>query len=70
MENDYETPSRGCRLYFATADAETVVQRLTDTHPDATLLQPVQLMSWGRRHAYLLDPDGWELSVYEPDGSP
>ena len=69
VENEWESVGRGLRLYFATADAEALVARLLSAHPEATLLQPVQLMAWGRRHGYLLDPDGWEISVYEPDGS-
>lgn len=66
-EQESERPSRGCRLYFATPDADTVLERLTLAHPEATVLQPVQMMSWGRRHGYMLDPDGWELSIYEPE---
>jgi catechol 2,3-dioxygenase-like lactoylglutathione lyase family enzyme len=69
IEHDWEQVTRGCRFYFATADADAVFERLRLAHPEATVLQPVRLMAWGRRHGYLLDPDGWELSIYEPEAA-
>lgn len=69
IENDWEAVTRGLRLYFATGDAEASLDR-AQRCPGVTVLQPVELMSWGRRHGYLLDPDGWEVSIYEPEGVP
>jgi predicted enzyme related to lactoylglutathione lyase len=65
VEHEHERSTRGLRLYFAVPRADEIVERIQTAHPEVTVLQPVELMPWGRRHAYLLDPDGWELSVYE-----
>jgi predicted enzyme related to lactoylglutathione lyase len=67
IENDWESVTRGLRLYFATHDAPAALERAKRC-PGVTVLQPVELMSWGRRHGYVLDPDGWEVSIYEPEG--
>jgi predicted enzyme related to lactoylglutathione lyase len=66
-EHDWEVVSRGCRLYFAAADAAETVERLMAAHPEATVLDPVRRRPWGRRHGYILDPDGWEISIFDED---
>jgi len=67
-ENAGQVATRGCRLYFAAADADEVMDQLRATHPETEVLEPVRRMPWGRRHGYLLDPDGWEISIFEPEG--
>jgi catechol 2,3-dioxygenase-like lactoylglutathione lyase family enzyme len=67
-ENAGQVASRGCRLYFATRNADALLERLQAAHPEIELIEPVRRMPWGRRHGYLLDPDGWEISIFEPDG--
>ena len=65
-ENEWESVTRGCRLYFATPDAVAALDR-AERCSGATVLEPVKMRDWGRRHGYILDPDGWEISVYEPE---
>lgn len=57
----------GVRLYFQTTDIEKVLKDVERACPGVEVLQRAQMMPWGRRHAYLREPSGWEVSLYELD---
>ena len=52
----------GIRLYFEVKDLERVCARLKKA--GVKFSQMPKLMPWGWKHAYLRDPDGYELSLY------
>lgn len=62
-EPDRRLPgSEGIRIYFETADLDPLCAVLAER--GVSFLQPPKDMPWGWRHAYLLDPDGHEISLY------
>jgi len=54
--------SEGLRLYFEVPDLDAFCRTLEGK--GVKIDQPPQDMPWGRRHAYLKDPDGHEISLY------
>ena len=52
----------GIRLYFEVKDLERLCARLKKA--GVKFSQMPKLMPWGWKHAYLRDPDGYELSLY------
>lgn len=54
--------SSGVRLYFEVKDLDAACQELEKA--GVKFLGPPQQMPWGWKHAYLLDPDGHEISLY------
>ncbi len=56
------TTRGGIRLYFEVRDLEPLCARLKKSGVKFT--QMPKLMPWGWKHAYLKDPDGYELSLY------
>jgi len=55
-------PGEGIRLYFETRDLEKVCKNLEAA--GTLFTQPPKVMPWGWKHAYLNDPDGYEVSLY------
>jgi len=55
-------PTGGIRLYFEVRELSAFCKRLAKN--GVKLKQPPKKMPWGWRHAYLLDPDGYEISLY------
>ena len=55
-------PGDGIRLYFECRDLEKVCKSLEAAGTRFT--QPLKVMPWGWKHAYLNDPDGHEVSLY------
>lgn len=56
------TKTEGLRLYFEAGNLDAFCRSLRKKR--VKFLQMPQLMPWGWRHAYLLDPDGHEISLY------
>jgi catechol 2,3-dioxygenase-like lactoylglutathione lyase family enzyme len=56
----------GIRLYIEIEDLDTACRKLEDQ--GVVFDQRPQDMPWGWRHAYLRDPDGFELSLYWAGG--
>lgn len=56
----------GIRLYFETTDLDTLCARLESA--GVVLKQKPTKMPWGWTHAYLDDPDGHEVSLYDSHG--
>ncbi|MGO9640235.1 MAG: VOC family protein [Candidatus Acidiferrales bacterium] len=54
--------SNGVRLYFEVDDLDLVCKKLT--RAGVKFLCGPKQMPWGWKHAYLLDPDGHEISLY------
>ncbi len=54
--------TEGVRLYFEVRDLDTLCERLASS--GVRFSQMPKEMEWGWRHAYLMDPDGHELSLY------
>ena len=54
--------SDGIRLYFEVKDLEKFCQKLAAA--GVAFLQTPKPMPWGWNHAYLKDPDGYEISLY------
>jgi catechol 2,3-dioxygenase-like lactoylglutathione lyase family enzyme len=52
----------GVRLYFEVKELDSACQMLE--RAGVKLLSPPKQMPWGWKHAYLLDPDGHEISLY------
>ena len=52
----------GIRLYFEVKNLERVCARLKKS--GVKFKQMPKRMPWGWKHAYLKDPDGYELSLY------
>lgn len=52
----------GIRLYFEIRDLEKFCKKLEAR--GARFSKPPQMMPWGWKHAYLNDPDGYEVSLY------
>lgn len=55
-------PAGGIRLYFEVRELDAFCNRLAKK--GVKLKQPPKNMPWGWRHAYLHDPDGYEISLY------
>jgi catechol 2,3-dioxygenase-like lactoylglutathione lyase family enzyme len=55
-------PRGGIRLYFETRDLRRFCQALAGA--GVQLKQMPKVMPWGWKHAYLDDPDGYEVSLY------
>lgn len=53
---------QGIRLYFEVEDLQGFCKRLEDAGVRFTQLP--KMMPWGWEHAYLDDPDGYEISLY------
>lgn len=51
------------RLYFEVSDLAATHRRLKKA--GVTFTKPPKKMPWGWKHAYLNDPDGHEISLYE-----
>ena len=51
------------RLYFEVSDLAGTHRRLRKS--GVVFTQPPKKMPWGWKHAYLNDPDGHEISLYE-----
>lgn len=60
--NDKPNPRGGIRLYFEFEDLDRVCARLKKA--GVKFKQMPKRMPWGWTHAYLKDPDGYELSLY------
>jgi catechol 2,3-dioxygenase-like lactoylglutathione lyase family enzyme len=54
--------SEGLRLYFEVKNLDAFCAALRKK--GVKFRQPPKTMPWGWRHAYLLDPDGHEISLY------
>ncbi len=54
--------SSGVRLYFEVKELDAACRQLEKA--GGKLLSPPKQMPWGWKHAYLLDPDGHEISLY------
>jgi catechol 2,3-dioxygenase-like lactoylglutathione lyase family enzyme len=57
---------QGVRLYFEAASLDALCKRLAKA--GVAFDQPPRDMPWGWRHAYLRDPDGHELSLFDARG--
>lgn len=55
-------PRGGIRLYFEVRDLEKFCTHLAKT--GVKIKQMPKKMPWGWKHAYLDDPDGYEISLY------
>jgi uncharacterized glyoxalase superfamily protein PhnB len=55
-------PRSGIRLYFEVRDLEQLCARLKKA--GVKFKQMPKRMPWGWKHAYLRDPEGYELSLY------
>jgi len=56
------SPPGGIRLYFECKDLARTCQRLAKS--GVAFKQMPKKMPWGWNHAYLHDPDGYEISLY------
>jgi len=54
--------SNGVRLYFEVKELVAACRKLEKA--GVKFLSPPKQMPWGWKHAYLLDPDGHEISLY------
>lgn len=54
----------GVMLHFETEQLETVCERLEQA--GAVFRQKTRVMPWGWRHAYVYDPGGHVVSLYDP----
>ena len=59
---DKPNPKGGIRLYFEVKNLERLCARLKKA--GVKFKQMPKRMPWGWTHAYLKDPDGYELSLY------
>ncbi len=59
---DRPNTKSGIRLYFEVKDLERLCARLKKA--GVKFKQMPKRMSWGWTHAYLKDPDGYEVSLY------
>lgn len=55
-------PVGGIRLYFEVRDLDRVCKRLAKS--GMKFKQMPKKMPWGWKHAYVDDPDGYEISLY------
>jgi catechol 2,3-dioxygenase-like lactoylglutathione lyase family enzyme len=58
--------SPGVRLYFETPKLAAAVKRVEKA--GYVVKVPVKKMPWGWSHAYVNDPDGYEISLYWSGG--
>lgn len=63
-DNEQPPWNDGIMLHFETDDLDTVCARLEEA--GVTFRQKPRVMSWGWRHAYLYDPAGHVVSLYDP----
>jgi DNA-binding transcriptional ArsR family regulator len=63
VPDDGSVDAPGINLYFEVPDLDTHYERLSDAGIEFDF--PPTDMAWGRRHAYLHDPDGHKLSFVE-----
>jgi catechol 2,3-dioxygenase-like lactoylglutathione lyase family enzyme len=59
---DAPNPKSGIRLYFEVRNLEQLCARLR--RAGVRFKQMPKQMPWGWKHAYLKDPEGYELSLY------
>jgi len=59
---DNPNTGSGIRLYFEVRDLQRLCARLMEA--GVKFSQMPKRMPWGWTHAYLRDPDGYELSLY------
>lgn len=59
---DKRNTKSGIRLYFEAKNLERLCARLKKS--GVKFSQMPKMMPWGWTHAYLKDPDGYELSLY------
>ena len=60
--DDAPMPTTGARLYFEVRQLDRFCKQLEKQ--GVKLKQRPKKMPWGWRHAYVLDPDGYEISLY------